>query len=211
MTVETLAGPGGMNSPVSAVQAGRIRDAARVTWAAGIVAIVTFFVSFIVDQAIFGFGLWPIGFLLLALACAPLFRGAGTAAVVLVTLVAVVGAVLEIAGLLFPPPGTQFRIGIVFGAGTVAVGAWFVGAGAILREVGGFTPDVPMRTIRGGLGLAIVGASWFIEDLALSLGIILVGAWLSGGITPFLSQARRFGLPAPAAVAPVATEEAPAP
>ena len=200
-----------MNGPVSAVEAGRIRDAARVSWAAGVVAIVAFILSFFVDQAIFGFGLWPIAFVLLALACAPLFARVGTAAAVLVTLVAVLGATLEMAGLLFPPPGTQFRIGIVFGAGTIAVGAWFVGAGAILREVGGFTPDVPTRTIRGGLGLAIIGASWFIEDLVLSLGVILIGAWLSGGITPFLSQARRFGLPSPTPATSAAAEEAPAP
>jgi len=208
MAIESVASPAGR---VSAVEAGRIRDAARVTWAAGIVAIVAFFVSFIVDQAIFGFGLWPVGFLLLALACAPLFRGAGTTAVVLVTLVAVLGAVLEVAGLLFPPQGTQFRIGVVFGAGTVAVGAWFVGAGAILREVGGFTRDVPSRTARGGLGLAIVGASWFIDDLALGLAVLVVGALLSNGIAPFLVQARRFGLPEAATSAHAAPEEAPAP
>lgn len=195
-----------MSATVSAAEAGRIRDAARLSAFGGFVAIVCFFVSFVLEPAILGFAVWPVAFGVLAVAVIPLLRPIGMAPAVLVTIVGIAGAVLEVVGVLAPVGGGPLRISSIFGAGTLCIGAWLVGVGAISRVTGSLAPPIPDKTLRGGIGFGIIGLSWFIDDVTISLFVLLAGAILSGGVGAFFKEIRRFGLPP--VTPPVAAEPA---
>jgi hypothetical protein len=196
-----------MSATVSAAEAGRIRDAARFSAFGGFVAIVCFFVSFVLEPAILGFAVWPVAFGVLAVAVIPLLRPIGMAPAVLVTIVGIAGAVLEVVGVLAPVGGGPLRISSIFGAGTVCIGAWLVGVGAISRVTGSLASPIPDKTLRGGIGFGIIGLSWFI-DVTISLFVLLAGAILSGGVGPFFKEIRRIGLPPETPPAAAATEPA---
>ena len=183
-----------MNAPVSPEEAGRIRDAARVVRASAVIAVLSFIVSFFWGPAYFGIAAWPVGLCLLAIASAPLLRPIGSTVVIMLTLIAVGGLLAAIFGVLTPPPDTTFRIGKVYGAAFIAFGAWFLGAGAILRELRTFEPALGMHAARGGIGLAVLGTSWFIDDVAIGLVMLVIGVLLVGGIDRFVKMARTLGL-----------------
>jgi hypothetical protein len=190
-------------SAISAAEAGRIRDAARVVRAAGVIAVISFVVWLFWDPAYIGVAAWPLGLFVLALACFPLLRPIGLTVAMLLTLLAVGGLVAAVVGILVPPPDRSFGLGNVYGAGFIAYGAWFVGAGAVIRELRTLDPKVATQMTRGGIGLAVLGASWFIDDVGIGLAMLLVGIVFIGGIDRFIREIRTFGL-APEQATPAA-------
>ena len=193
-----------MGAPVSALEAGRIRDAARLSWAGGFAGIAAFVLSFFIEGAGIGFILWPIAFGILVVALFPILRPSGLSPALIVTLVGLTAAVLEVVGIIVPRVNGQLRISPIFGAGTICLGAWFVGAAAASKVAQTLPTAITRRLMRGGMGFVLVGASWFVEDPFASLGALGVGAVVSGGVGPLFKHLRRYGLPPEPAPAPEA-------
>jgi hypothetical protein len=179
---------------VTAVEAGRIRDAARLIRVGGVLAIICFFVSFAIEPAIFGFALWPIAFAYFVFSFLPILRSGGVPLALIVTAIGLAGAGAEAAGIALAPAGAHLRINPVFGVGTIAMGTWFVGASVLTRAVDVFPPTITTKLWQGGLGFGLIGASWFL-DTGIDLFVLFAGALLSGRVDAMFKLVRRFGLP----------------
>ncbi|HJP88438.1 MAG TPA: hypothetical protein VJ850_05325 [Candidatus Limnocylindrales bacterium] len=195
---------------LSPEQAGRIRDAVRLVRYGGFVAFLALLLSFVAEPAIYGFALGPIAFAFLAAATYPLLRPAGSGYAMAVAGLGLGAAIVEAIGVIAPTStGSHLRVSSIFGAGTIGIGAWFVGFAALSRDAVTIPLEITAKLMRGGLGFALIGAGWFIEDPTMSLAAIGGGLLLANGVNPLFKYLRRYGLPDEPVAAPKAVEAAP--
>ena len=195
---------------LSPEQAGRIRDAVRLVRYGGFVAFLALILSFVTEPAIYGFALGPIAFAFLAFATYPLLRPAGAGFALAVAALGLGAAIVETIGVIVPTStGSHLRVSSIFGAGTIGIGAWFIGFGALTRDAVTLPLEITAKVMRGGLGFALIGAGWFIEDATLSLAAIGGGLLLANGLNPLFKYLRTYGLPAEPVAAVEAAEAAP--
>jgi hypothetical protein len=178
---------------ISPLHAGRIRDWTRITvYAEGFSVAMIIASIFLAPQLIVLSAIGPAALASLMFVLLALWRDNGLG--ILVTVVGMAGAAMEFGASLTPSPEHYYSVGPLFGAGTTLVGAWFIGIGAIARRSGVFSREVWDQAVRGGVGLVLIGVSWFIDD-TLSLFLLLLGAILARGLGPLFKELRKLGLP----------------